>query len=168
MRNATRFVGLDVHADTIAVALAEEGRDGEVRLLGIRAPWRHRVRAPPVGPWYPVTPVELVPPLSSDDTRTASSAMHAVKNDGGQRWVLHRQHRARTRPGAAEQGEVALGASLRRRARTSSSAGAAAAGADRPASCWRSRRRGRGEPAAGRAHRSQRARWQPSSVIAAA
>ena len=35
MRNPTRFVGLDVHADTIAVALAEDGRDGEVRQLGI-------------------------------------------------------------------------------------------------------------------------------------
>lgn len=35
MKNATRFVGLDVHADTIAVALAEEGRNGEVRQLGI-------------------------------------------------------------------------------------------------------------------------------------
>ena len=35
MRNAIRFVGPDVHADTIAVALAEEGRNGEVRQLGI-------------------------------------------------------------------------------------------------------------------------------------
>jgi transposase len=35
MKNATRFVGLDVHADTIAVAVAEAGRDGEVRNLGI-------------------------------------------------------------------------------------------------------------------------------------
>ena len=35
MKNATRFVGLDVHADTIAVAVAEEGRNGEVRQLGI-------------------------------------------------------------------------------------------------------------------------------------
>jgi len=35
MKNATRFVGLDVHADTIAVAVAEGGRDGEVRNLGI-------------------------------------------------------------------------------------------------------------------------------------
>jgi len=33
MKN-TRFVGLDVHADSIAVAVAEEGRDGEVRSLG--------------------------------------------------------------------------------------------------------------------------------------
>lgn len=31
MKNVTRFAGLDVHADTIAVALAEDGRDGEVR-----------------------------------------------------------------------------------------------------------------------------------------
>jgi transposase len=30
----TRFVGLDVHADTISVAVAEPGRDGEVRSLG--------------------------------------------------------------------------------------------------------------------------------------
>jgi transposase len=31
----TRFVGLDQHADTIAVAVAEAGRDGEVRSLGV-------------------------------------------------------------------------------------------------------------------------------------
>jgi transposase len=35
VKKATRFVGLDVHADTIAVAVAESGRDGEVRSLGI-------------------------------------------------------------------------------------------------------------------------------------
>lgn len=35
MKKATRFVGLDVHADTIAVAVAESGRDGEVRSLGL-------------------------------------------------------------------------------------------------------------------------------------
>jgi transposase len=35
MKNATRFVGLDVHAETIAVAVAEDGREGEVRDLGI-------------------------------------------------------------------------------------------------------------------------------------
>ena len=34
MKKATRFVGLDVHADSIAVAVAEAGRDGEVRSLG--------------------------------------------------------------------------------------------------------------------------------------
>ena len=34
MKKAIRFVGLDVHADTIAVAVAEAGRDGEVRSLG--------------------------------------------------------------------------------------------------------------------------------------
>jgi transposase len=34
MRDATRFVGLDVHAETIAIAVAEPGR-GEVRSLGI-------------------------------------------------------------------------------------------------------------------------------------
>jgi transposase len=35
MKEATRFLGLDVHADTIAVAIAEGGRDGEVRSLGV-------------------------------------------------------------------------------------------------------------------------------------
>jgi transposase len=30
-----RFVGLDVHAETIAVAVAEPGRDAEVRLVGV-------------------------------------------------------------------------------------------------------------------------------------
>jgi transposase len=35
MKKATRYVGLDVHADTIAVAVAEPGRAGEVRSLGI-------------------------------------------------------------------------------------------------------------------------------------
>jgi len=34
MRETTRFLGLDVHAETIAVAIAEAGRDGEVRSLG--------------------------------------------------------------------------------------------------------------------------------------
>jgi transposase len=34
MKNATRFLGLDVHAETIAVAIAEAGREGEVRSLG--------------------------------------------------------------------------------------------------------------------------------------
>jgi transposase len=34
MRKNTRFVGLDVHAASIAVAVAEAGRDGEVRSLG--------------------------------------------------------------------------------------------------------------------------------------
>jgi transposase len=29
-----RFIGLDVHAETIAVAIAEPGRKGEVRFLG--------------------------------------------------------------------------------------------------------------------------------------
>lgn len=34
MKKATRFVGLDVHAETIAVAVAELGRGGEIRSLG--------------------------------------------------------------------------------------------------------------------------------------
>lgn len=35
MKKATRFLGLDVHADTIAAAVADDGRDGEVRSLGV-------------------------------------------------------------------------------------------------------------------------------------
>jgi transposase len=35
MKKATRFVGLDVHADTIAVAVADPGRGGEVRAAGV-------------------------------------------------------------------------------------------------------------------------------------
>ncbi len=34
MKKVTRFIGLDVHAQTIAVAVAESGRDGEVRGMG--------------------------------------------------------------------------------------------------------------------------------------
>jgi transposase len=44
MRKPTRFVGLDVHADSIAVAVAEEGRAGEVRSLGIIPNRRESVR----------------------------------------------------------------------------------------------------------------------------
>jgi transposase len=35
MKKTTRFVGLDVHAETIAIAVAEPGRGGEVRSLGV-------------------------------------------------------------------------------------------------------------------------------------
>jgi len=34
MKNTTTFVGLDVHKDSIEVALADAGRDGDVRLFG--------------------------------------------------------------------------------------------------------------------------------------
>lgn len=32
--NKTLYVGLDVHKDTIAVAVAEDGRTGEIRFHG--------------------------------------------------------------------------------------------------------------------------------------
>lgn len=35
MKHSIKFIGLDVHAASIAVAVAEAGRDGEVRALGI-------------------------------------------------------------------------------------------------------------------------------------
>ena len=35
MAKNTRYVGLDVHARSIAVAVAEAGRNGEVRSLGV-------------------------------------------------------------------------------------------------------------------------------------
>jgi transposase len=34
MTNNTVFIGLDTHKETIAVAIAEDGRDGEVRYYG--------------------------------------------------------------------------------------------------------------------------------------
>ena len=34
MTNNTAFIGLDTHKETIAVAIAEDGRDGEVRYYG--------------------------------------------------------------------------------------------------------------------------------------
>ena len=34
MTNNSRFIGLDTHKETIAVAIAEDGRDGEVRYYG--------------------------------------------------------------------------------------------------------------------------------------
>ena len=31
------FIGLDVHKDTISVSIAEDGRDGAVRFIGVMA-----------------------------------------------------------------------------------------------------------------------------------
>jgi hypothetical protein len=33
-RDSTKFIGLDVHSKTISVAIADEGRKGEVRHYG--------------------------------------------------------------------------------------------------------------------------------------
>ena len=35
MKQYSKYVGLDVHAETIAIAVAESGRTGEVRSLGV-------------------------------------------------------------------------------------------------------------------------------------
>lgn len=37
MKNKMLYVGLDVHKDTIAVAVAEDGRGGEIRFHGVIA-----------------------------------------------------------------------------------------------------------------------------------
>lgn len=40
MKKTLRFVGLDVHKDTIVIAVADQGRDGEVRVYGtISSAW---------------------------------------------------------------------------------------------------------------------------------
>jgi len=44
MKKATRYIGLDVHADTIAVAVAEPGHAGEVRSVGIIPNRRESIR----------------------------------------------------------------------------------------------------------------------------
>lgn len=46
MKKTIRYVGLDVHKDTIVIAVAEEGRDGEVRAYGtISSDWHAMERA---------------------------------------------------------------------------------------------------------------------------
>ena len=35
MNSSTSYVGLDVHKSTISVAIAEDGRDGDVRYYGV-------------------------------------------------------------------------------------------------------------------------------------
>jgi len=41
MKTIQRFVGLDVHKDTITIAVADAGRDGEVRAYGTISSDRH-------------------------------------------------------------------------------------------------------------------------------
>ena len=46
MKKTIRFVGLDVHKDTIVIAVADQGRDGEVRAYGtISSDWHAMERA---------------------------------------------------------------------------------------------------------------------------
>lgn len=45
MGDGTAFVGLDVHKETIAVAIAEDGRGGEMRFLGEIANSREAIKA---------------------------------------------------------------------------------------------------------------------------
>jgi transposase len=46
MKGMQRFAGLDVHKDTIVIAVADEGRDGEVRAYGtISSDWHAMERA---------------------------------------------------------------------------------------------------------------------------
>ena len=68
MSKTIRYLGLDVHAETIAVALAEEGRDGEVRSLGtipnttdaVRKPVHKLVHAPTLRACYEAGPTGYV------------------------------------------------------------------------------------------------------------
>jgi hypothetical protein len=61
MTNSVKFVGLDLHKETISIAIADNGRTGEVRYFGtidntpkeLRSDKKRSSRCPHTGPAAP-------------------------------------------------------------------------------------------------------------------